>query len=425
MEFLHHLEGGDLGARAHFPVSLERLEEAAHAALLRDPERRVAWEIAFVPFHLDLRDATESVLRDDLDGEARAAFDATWAALAPALATEAGPAERSPARTSDPAWSPTIAVDRPLVDGAPVLRVIHRMSYEIGHELVVGRVLAPTSSGVLSIAASNLSRATGYREGARVLAALASRDDADPEAVMRELGQAGLDEEAFDLLFPEHPLSLVRAALAWLLDAEGGGLAITSPLPSKAEHEGAEVELAGPRCAITPPPRYLLLPEGALPSLPFSPMRAMLTRVGLAVTTPRSLDVRRIDGTSLLGTDREPQLLRLAREDAASWAGEGATDVTSKVSKLPSNDGRAHVKSRVHFMTPAGPMQCAVRWMADTDGAVFRVAASGGAWIPKASLLADAEQALRSLRRLDPPPPAPEPTPRDAVKPKRTWWPFN
>jgi hypothetical protein len=256
------------------------------------------------------------------------------------------------------------------------------------------------------------------------MAALASRDDADPEAVMRELGQAGLDDATYDLLFPEHPLSLVRAALAWLLDAEGGGLTITSPLPSKAEHENAEVELAGPRCAITPPPRYLLLPAGAFPSLPFSPTRAMLTRVGLAVTTPRSLDVRWIEGTSLLGTDREQQLVRLAREDAAAWAGEGATDVTSKVSRLPSKGGRAHVKSRVRFTTPAGPMQCAARWMADTDGTVFRIAASGGAWIPEESLLADAEQALSSLRRLDPPAPAPEP-PQDSVKPKRTWWPFS
>ncbi|MEO5728494.1 MAG: hypothetical protein ABI134_12660, partial [Byssovorax sp.] len=151
---------------------------------------------------------------------------------------------------------------------------------------------------------------------------------------------------------------------------------------------------------------------------------AMLTRVGLAVTTPRSLDIRRIEGTSLLGADREQQLLRLAREDAAAVTGEGATDVTSKVSKLPSKDGRAHVKSRVRFTTNAGPMQCAIRWMADTDGAVFRIAASGTAWIPKESLLADAEQALSSLRRLDPPAPAPEP-PQDSVKPKRTWWPFS
>lgn len=418
MEILHQLAGGDLGARALFPASLERLEEVAHAALLRDPERRVAWEIAFVPFRLDLRDATEAVLRDDLEGEARAAFEATWAALAP----EAGLAARSPARTSDPAWSPAISIDRPLVEGEPVLRVIHRMSYEPGHELVVGRVLAPTTSGVLSIAASNLSRTTGYRESARLTAALASRDGADPEAVMRELGQAGLDDATYDLLFPEHPLSLVRAALAWLLDAEGGGLTITSPLPSKAEHANAEIELAGPRCVITPPPRYLPLPAGALP---LSPTRALLTRVGLAVTTPRSLDVWRVEGASLLGTDREQQLVRLARENAAAWAGEGATDVTSKVSKLPSKDGRAHVKSRVRFTTHAGPMQSAARWMADTDGAVFRIAASGGTWIPEQSLLLDAEQALSSLHRLDAPAPAPEPTPRDAVKPKRTWWPFS
>jgi len=107
------------------------------------------------------------------------------------------------------------------------------------------------------------------------------------------------------------------------------------------------------------------------------------------------------------------------------YATGGATDVMANVSRLPSQDGRAHVKSRVRFTTPAGPMQCAARWMADTDGAVFRIAASGGTWIPQESLLLDAEQALSSLRRLDPPAPAPEPTLKDAVKPKRTWWPFS
>ena len=83
------------------------------------------------------------------------------------------------------------------------------------------------------------------------------------------------------------------------------------------------------------------------------------------------------------------------------------------------------MKSRVRFTTPAGPTQSAARWMADTDGAVFRIAASGGTWLPEESLLEDAEQALRSLRRLDPPAPLPEPKPLDAVKPKRTWWPFS
>ena len=416
MEFLHQLQSGDLGARAYFPASLERLEEAARAALLRDPERRVAWELAFVPFRLDLRDATAPALREDLEGEARAAFEGTWSALAADAALTARP----PMRTADADWSPVVLLDRPLVGDAPVLRVIHRMSYEPGHELVVGRVLAPTAHGVLSIAASNLSRATGYRESARVMAALESRDGADPEAVTRELGQAGLDDATYDLLFPDHPLSLVRAALAWLLDAEGGDLAITSPASSEAE---AEVELAAPGCAITPPPRYLPLPAGALP---LSPTRAMLTRVGLAVGTPRALDIWRIEGASILGPDREKQLARLARKNAADWAEEGATDVTSKVTKLPSQDGRAHVKSRVRFTTPAGPTQSAARWMADTDGAVFRIAASGGTWIPEDSLLEDAEQALSSLRRLDPPAPLlPDPPALDAVKPKRTWWPFS
>jgi hypothetical protein len=418
VRFLEQLGGGDLGARVHFPASIEALEEAPQAALLRDPERRVAWEIAFVPVHLDLRDATHSELLADLEGEARAAFEATWTALG----AEAGASERPPARTADQAWSPLVLVERPRLDDARALRVIHRMSYEPGHELVDGRLLVPTAQGVLTLAASSLSRATGYRESARLMAAMASREGADPEAVRRELGQAGLDEEAFDLLFPDHPLSLVRAALAWLLDVEGGDLTLTSIPPAL---DDGEVELAAPGCAITPPPRYALMAAGT-PT--HTKTLAVLTRVGLAATTPRLLDVWRLEDTLITGADREGQLARLARKNAEDWAGEGARCVDARVSKLPSSAGRAHVKSHVRFTGDAGPMRSAARWMADTDGVVFRVSASGGAFLSEKSLLADAEQALASLRRFDPPA-APRPRPvtphEDSAKPKRTWWPFG
>ena len=418
MGFLDQLEAGDLGARVHFPETLERLEEVPGAALLRDPERRVAWEIAFVPYRLDLREATFAELRGDVESEARAAFEATWEQLG----AEEEASTRPPARTTDPTWSPLITAATVQLDDAPTLLVLHRMSYQPTHEMVIGRVLVPVASGTLSIAATSLTRSTGYRETARLMAALASQDDADPEVVARALGQAGYDDPDYDLLFPDHPLSLVRAALAWLVDADGARLTIPSPLPPPAD---GEVELRGPGCAITPPPRYLPFPEGS--SLPLASTLAGLTRVGLAVTTPRMLDVWRLPDPQITGADREKQLVRLARKNADEWAGEGATGIEAKVSKLPSEGGRAHVKSHVQFMMGGRPIQAAARWMADTDGTVFRVAASAGPWIPKEVLFADAEQALTSLRRLDPPAPVErKPAPAtEPVKPKRTWWPFG
>jgi hypothetical protein len=415
--FLDQIANGDLGVRVHFGAGVDSLEEASNAALLRDPERRVAWEIAFVPYRLDLREATLDVLRDDVAIEARAAFDATWTQLG----AESEGAERPPARTSDPAWSPLILLESTTLADAPALRVIHRMSYQPTHEMVVGRVLIPVASGVLSISASSLTRATGYRETMRLQAALASRPGTSAEEIARELGQAGYDDPTYDLLFPDHPLSLVRAALAWLVDAEGGGLVVTDPL--RLQPPG-EVTLPAAGCAVTPAPRYVALPEGALP---IAPTLAVLTRVGLAVTTPRLLDVWRIDDTVILGGDREGQLVKLARKNAAGWAGEGATDVEARVSKLPAKDGRTHVVSEIRFTTENGPTHAVARWMADTDGTVFRVAASGGPWIPKEALRADAEQALNSLRRLDPPTVAAkeEAPAEEAVKPKRKWWPFG
>lgn len=421
MGFLDQVASGELGARVHFGDDIESLEEASNAALLRDPERRVAWEIAFVPYRLDLREATLDVLRDDIAIEARAAFEATWTQLGAESESGNDAAARPPARTSDPAWSPVILLEATTLDDAPALRVIHRMSYQPTHEMVVGRVLIPVANGVLSISASSLTRTTGYRETMRLQAALASRPGEDAEEIARELGQAGYDDPTYDLLFPDHPLSLVRAALAWLVDSDGGGLVVADPLVLPGE---SEIALPVARCAVTPPPRYLALPDGALP---IAPTLAVLTRVGLAVMTPRLVDVWRIEDTVILGADREGQLVKLARKNAAGWAGEGATDVEAKVAKLPSKDGRTHVKSEITFTTANGPTHAVARWMADTDGTVFRVAASGGPWIPKEALRADAEQVLSSLRRLDSPAEEAkeEPAAEEAVKPKRKWWPFG
>jgi hypothetical protein len=415
--FLDQIQAGELGARAHFGVGIEQLEQAENAALLRDPERRVAWEIAFVPYLLDLREATADELRADVEGEARAAFDATWEQLG----TEMNGDERPPIRTADPAWSPVVLFESTTLDDAPALRVIHRMSYQPTHEMVIGRMLLPVASGVLSISASSLTRNTGYRETMRLHAALASRPGASPEEIGRELGQAGYDDPTYDLLFPDHPLTLVRAALAWLVDAEGAGLTITDPLQLPPR---GEVELLAAGCAVRPPSRYLALPRGALP---ISPTLAVLTRVGLSVTTPRLLDVWRIEDTVILGADREGQLVRLARKNAADWGGEGATGIDAKVIRLPSKNGRTHAKSEIHFTTENGPTQAVALWMVDTDGVLFRIAASGGPWIPKEALLADAEQALHSLRRLDPPvvEAKEEALPAAVEKPKRKWWPFG
>ncbi len=417
MGFLDQIATGELGARVHFSDRHEQLEEAANAALLRDPERRVAWEIAFVPYRLDLREATFDALRDDLEREARAAFEGTWTALGEGIDA----ATRPPMRTADPAWSPIVAIERTTLGDAPALRVIHRMSYQPEHEMVIGRLLLPLANGVLSLGASSLTRTTGYRETMRLQAALSSRPGARAPDVARELGQAGYDDATYDLLFPDHPLSLVRAALAWLQDEDGGALAITDPLVLPTEQE---IELAAPRCAVTPPPRYVALPDG---TLPIAPTLAVLTRVGLAVTTPRLLDVWRIEDTVILGKDREGQLAKLARENAADWAGEGVTGIEAKVTRVPSTDGRTHARSEIAFVTDNGPTHAVARWMVDTDGTVFRVSASGGPWVPKDLLLADAEQALQSLRRLDPPAAEAKAvaTGEVAVKPKRAWWPFG
>jgi hypothetical protein len=401
------LDGGDLGVRLSLPGSVSTLQETPSAALLRDPERRVAWEIGHFPFRLDLRASSEEELRRDLEAEAREAFRTSYEQIAAEVNTEGRP----PPRIRDGAWSPIIELERVEIGGARALRVIHRLTYEPTHELIVGRVLIPLASGVFEIAASHLARTTGYRESIRYATVSSGKQVEDPLAAARALTQKDFDDPTYDILFADHPLSLVRAALRWLEEKEGGALQVSSPMP---EQEAFAVELAGAGCTITPPPRYLPLPVGAVP---MSPTLSMLTRVGLSASHPRLLDVWRLPDEHIAGPDRLEALLGLARRNAQEWAGEGAADIEVKVSKLPEEDGRAHVRSQIQFKAQGRPVQTVARWFADRDGVVFRVSAGAGPWVLKKELQGDTDAVVRSLRRLD--------APEEQPKGRRKWWPFG
>src|SRR5262249_12532705 len=134
--------------------------DASRTALLRDPERRVAWEIGHFPHRLDLRASSDDALHRDIEAEAREAFRASYEQVASAVDA----ANRSPPRTRDAAWSPVIELERIEIGGARALRVIHRLTYEPTHEMIVGRLLIPLESGVFEVSATHLTRTTGFRE---------------------------------------------------------------------------------------------------------------------------------------------------------------------------------------------------------------------------------------------------------------------
>jgi hypothetical protein len=70
----------------------------------------------------------------------------------------------------------------------------------------------------------------------------------------------------------------------------------------------------------------------------------------------------------------------------------------------------------VTFKLAGPPIYSCQHWIADVDGRVFRVAASGEAWLPRTELRADVAAVAASWRRLETPPAPPA---------RRRWWPFG
>src|SRR5258708_6434425 len=119
MGLREELAGGALGVRLSFPASVETVEDTPRAALLRDPERRVAWEIADLPYRLDLRGETVDELRRDVEAEAREAFRTSYEQIA----SEVNAEQRPPPRTRDAAWSPVVECEHVEIAGTKALRV--------------------------------------------------------------------------------------------------------------------------------------------------------------------------------------------------------------------------------------------------------------------------------------------------------------
>jgi hypothetical protein len=282
--------------------------------------------------------------------------------------------------------------------------VVRRLSYQPGKESVSGALLVPVADGFVELAAIARAGMTGYRESALMLkrpGGLSGPEEPFPT-------QAEFDDSRHDASFPEHPLSLTRGAMRWLL-AESA-LEVTKP--AAEPHEGdVVVDAAG--CAVTLPPRYLFVPREVLP---MSPTLASYSRVGLADCQVRMLDIWRVPNR-VGGDDRARRLRDLAAKIVDDWANEGATDIEQSPQIVSGDDERVSVTNFVRFKAGAVPNVSAMRWRADGDGTVFRVAVSAAPYVPANDLVEQADNVMGSLRRVDGA--LPQGTPREAKKP---WW---
>ena len=207
MSLVTALRSGSLGATFELPNDVALVRDDDHTAVFVDRENGVTWWAFFVEgLYLDLSPRHEAPLRRDVENHARYLFESAFAS--PDIP------DRSPnvePRTADATWSPVTDLELGTMGDARALFVIHRMHYEPGLETVMGHALLPLRAGLLELRAVAGTRQTGLRETTLSMSAHLRAERRPAE----ELASDALrfDDPAFDGMFPDHPLSRVRAAL--------------------------------------------------------------------------------------------------------------------------------------------------------------------------------------------------------------------
>lgn len=397
MELSRQLETGDGGLRWRPPEAAELTTDGPAQAIWRARPGAVL-QVVRSPFPFSLGAAggagaeLDPVLRADLEAAARAAFVAHHG--------ERPAEDRPPPRTDDPTWSPVIEAAPVALAGGPAVRLIRRVAYAPGDELVAGHLIVPVADGHLDVMIMARAAMTGMREAVVMLKDSPAPDDPPPT-------QARYDDPALDAAFPDHPLTIVRARLDALTG--GGGLEVTRPAPRPPR----EVILKEAGCAIAPPPRFVRVAAGLTR---MAPTLCMLVRPAVDGWL-RTFEVWRVD-QRLTGGDVHGRLAALAAATVAAWEAEGVRSIRATSRPVDDLEGRPQIEQAVDFVTAGGPSRSCFRWFVDRDGVVFRVGAGGDGDIAGEALRADLAATLPSWRRLDPVDPGPPPPPTGA----RRWW---
>ncbi|MCA9688916.1 MAG: hypothetical protein KC636_04855 [Myxococcales bacterium] len=368
MKLLEALRGGELGVRLQLPSSLSITRDDEHQAVLGDPERGAEWWLYSQPgLHLDLDPAAEGDLRAAVWHYARFMFDE--------LHAQRGGPELGP-RIADPAWSPMIDCERLDLGGAPALRLVHRMIYEQGYEVILGHLLIPRPWGLFEARVVTVDRTTGFRESVAMV--MKTQAGLSPEASMKQATQAGYDDPALDAAFPHHCLSRSRAALTWLIGQDGFAVEAAA-LPRATD------VLAVPGFgALRPPPRFYEASPALLLRTSFCVTdgveRLFVRCEGDAPLAPAALERHAVEVTHAIHA--QSQVTELALTSAQHRSRPGHVDTLVIV------EGRGHY----------GRLRNAVYWTLDDAGRPWSLSLTGSAAIPADERAAELVEVARSWR---------------------------
>jgi hypothetical protein len=240
MTLLDAFAEGVFGLQVTPPEGWEVHNAEVTEASLVDASKAIDWFWFIGPgLHLDLRPQHFEHLRAHAYRIARPMFDA--------VSRQIGQAEQL--RTEDMTWTPMIDFELIEIGQAPALRMVHRMTYQPGLELIMGHVLIPQPAGLVEFRCVTRELGpTGMRES--ILYAMLPTSNR--EAVSQEF----FDTSEHDEKFPEHVLSRTREALDEMISridrAQG---------PPDFDAHSERAEISGGSLVL--PPRVHLSEEGA------------------------------------------------------------------------------------------------------------------------------------------------------------------
>ena len=419
MSFLADLRIGTYGIQFIPPFSWRLEVDRDRFASFRDEAHRVDWHLEFYPLIVDLSIECEEMLEEDLRRDTTAVFESffrsrespecasTVAACAestasPGVTVDRVPIHSLPRTTSDPTWSPVVSVERVWIGGAPALLVIHRLTYAVRDELIIGRIIIPLEQGTVYVSALQQAETTGMRETALSIVGERSPQDGDSEVSL--ISQAMIDDPALDEQFPDHPLSVIRRALQWVLTTPLK-MTVRTPLVSQSQKS---MILPRSGCSINPPPRFRFCPAMA------TTMNQSLTPF-VRATVPQAgsytFDVWRVPSVSVKGRQLVQQLRLIAEDSLRSWG--PARDPTLEVECLEFSMrvGLPGLSTYLCFPLDGRLNHGVANWFADHDGTVFRICAAAAVSRSRDELTRMVNDSTATWERLP-----------ESRAPRSVWW---